>query len=72
LFRLDAIVGPKAATRSVVRAGAHDRLRAGATRSVELAVHEDVQPLAGDLGRNPQDRYDGAFDHVRRAHERNV
>ena len=68
----DVLLGPHAVVRleaapgGVVRARADDRLRARAARAVELALHEDVEPLPRDLGRHPEDGDHGVVGHVRR------
>ena len=57
--------GVELAAVPVVGARAHDGLRPRAARAVELALHEDVHPLPGHLGRHAEDGHDRSLGHPR-------
>ena len=63
LRRPDAVVGPELAPRAVVGARPHDRLGPRPARAVQLALHEDVHPLARHLGRDTKYRHHRALGH---------
>ena len=69
LFRLDTVVRTEALAPDVERAVADDELRPRPARAAELSLKEDVEPLPGELGRDPEDAQHGAFRHAFRARE---